>query len=124
MDFDNNYVNKITRQAEALVAEGKVDEAEALLKSEMAKAGAAGHSIPAEQIASMADYVQRSVQLAFAEVIATAQAMGSEHVPVGFLEAVMNEQCTGVRRLWQTIDDLDAPIDYGVPDDLSELEDI
>ena len=123
MEFDNNYVNKITRRAEKLIAEGKEKEAHELLKNEMGKAKDAGHKIPADQIASMASYVQQSVQVAIHEIISTAKAMGSEVVPVGFLEALMNEQCTGVRKLWETIDELDAPIDYGqAPDDLSELE--
>jgi hypothetical protein len=112
MEFDHDYVNEISRRAEKLVAEGKTEEAHEQ-----------GHVIPADQIASMASYVQQSVQVAIQEIIATAKAMGSEVVPVGFLEAIMHEQCTGVRKLWQTIDELDAPIDYGqAPDDLSELE--
>jgi len=74
-------------------------------------------------IEAMAVYVDRSVDTALAEIVKTAEAMGSPVVPVGFIEALIGQRSTGAKQIYLTIEELDAPVDFGtVPNDLSELE--
>lgn len=120
--MDANRQKEIMDKAQALVDAGDLDGAESVLRDAMKEAADAGLKMPVDQLQQIANFVQKAVTTAIQEIIDTAHAMGTNHVPVGFLEAIKNERCSGVQVLWATIDKLNVPLDLGtVPDDISEL---
>lgn len=115
-------VQKIIARAEALAKEGKQEESEQVLRE--AIADEQRQPMPVHQLTAVADFVQRAVDVALSEIVRTATAMDAKVVPVAFIEMLIGEQATGVRQLWASVERLEVPVDYGVPSDLSELEDL
>ena len=120
--FSPEEQEKIIAEAERLEAAGDVDGARKLLADAMADLKAEGHTIPASQLQAVADYVTKAVQIALAEILETAEAMDSKVIPVEFVQYVMGETPTAVTQLWRTVESLGAPVDFGIPDDISELD--
>ena len=122
--MDRDRVNKIVAEAKAAEEAGNPAEVKRIMTEAIAEAAEEGNIMDAQQIEAIADYVTKSVHIALGEPVATARKMGSDVVPVGFIEEVMKLPATGAMRLWTTVEELNVPIDYGVPDDLSGLEDL
>lgn len=119
--MDKKRVDEIQAAAQAAVDAGNPDEAERILREAMAEATEQGFSIQISEVQSIAAFVQKAVDTALTELVEAAKHAGIPVVPVKAIEQLIGRQATGVRMLWETMDTLNVPVDYGVPDDLSEM---
>jgi hypothetical protein len=123
-EFTQKQADEYMARADACQKAGDAEGMKAALKEGMDAARAAGAVMPVSQLETVAAYIQQSVETAIQEIIATATAMGSDVVPVKFLQYVASVPCTGATRLWKVVEELDVPMDWGIPEDLSELGDV
>lgn len=122
--MDKKRVDEIQRLAQEAVDAGNPEEAERILREAMQEAAGAGFSVQVNEVQSIANFVQKAVDTALAELVQAAGHAGVPFVPVKAIESLIGRQATGVRMLWETMDTLQVPVDYGVPDDLSEMGEV
>jgi hypothetical protein len=120
MSSENERLAKLIEEAEA---SGDPEKLAAAVK-EVEQSIVAGGGVPSFALEGLAEMMQKAIQVAFAEVIATAQAMGATHVPITFLAEVAQAPSTVVKYMWSEASKVDGMIDFGgeIPDDLSGLE--
>jgi hypothetical protein len=123
-DFTFENSQQYLDKADACREAGDTEGMKAALKEGMEHARQAGAVMPVSQLEAVAAYIQQSVEVAIQEIVMTARAMGAEAVPVSFLEYVAQQPCSGAQNLWKVVEDLDVPMDWGVPEDLSELGEV
>ena len=114
---------EILELAEAHVAKGDIEGAEAIIKEAIhERTSVSGMGMPIHQMEAVCQFVTKAVQMAIDEIIQTAAAMQSNVVPVGFLQEIRNETPTAVTLLWKTVERLEIPLEgAAAPDDLSSL---
>lgn len=120
--MDRDWVDKIQAEAQAAFDAGDHEKAESILREAMKEASRNSPGIPVTELQSIASFVQKAVDTALKEIVEIADELHKTHVPVELLRNLIGVQCTGVTMLWQTMDRLEVPVDFGVPDDLSGLE--
>lgn len=74
-----------------------------------------------DELGVIANFVDHAVKLAFEEVIAMANMLGQESVPVVVLKALSQQQSIATKMLWDAADFTGIKLTTETPDDLSGL---
>jgi hypothetical protein len=82
-----------------------------------------GKAVPVESLEGAITFAQTMVDRVLMSILKTAEDMNATHVPVSFLAELRAEIGSFIAdSVWQSADILGVPLEYGVPDDLAELE--
>jgi hypothetical protein len=82
-----------------------------------------GKAVPVESLEGAIQFARTMVDRVLMSILKTAEDMNATHVPVSFLASVRDEIGQFIAdSVWQSADILGVPLEYGVPDDLAELE--
>lgn len=83
----------------------------------------AGMTVPVESLEGAITFATLTVTRVLDSIIQVARQMGTDYVPVQFLKELQGEVGAFIaEQVWESADSLGVPLDYGTPDDLSELE--
>jgi hypothetical protein len=123
-EFEDNkelvaQLKELGRQVEAA---DNMEEKMALSKKAMSLLADSGHTVDYQQLEFLADFSAKMVEGFLDSILAVADQMESDTIPVGFLRQ-LRAQCGSIvsQMMVKATDAVGVPIDYGVPDDISEL---
>jgi hypothetical protein len=112
---------KLADMQKRIASATTADELRALRDEAAAEVTEAG-GISYESARQMADLLERGITWELMALVRTAEVLGTQYVPVEFIRAVAEAPKATVKQYWEELNHYDGLVDYGVPDDLSELE--
>jgi hypothetical protein len=119
---NENFRNWKKRLDDATTPE-ECDQVIGEIMSDPEASASIGNGLPIELVESVCKLVTDSVYTALREIVADADYMESDYVPVEYIKFLLTQQVTGARVLMEALDTSNIPVDYGdIPDDISSLE--